>query len=163
MNNITSTCFYIRDMCDYPELNAVYGRYFPRNPPARACVQVPMTDCIEMEIIAAEDDVDDAGVSRWTRKAMHVQSVSHWAPANIGPYSQAVELADQWIFISGQIGLVAGSMTLPEPPSFSAECALSLRHAQRILQAMHQTLNLHDAIQVFLYFFFTKKKKKMSI
>ncbi len=27
------------------------------------------------------------------RKTMHVQSVSHWAPANIGPYSQAVEVS----------------------------------------------------------------------
>jgi len=23
---------------------------------------------------------------------MHVQSISHWAPANIGPYSQVVEV-----------------------------------------------------------------------
>ena len=23
---------------------------------------------------------------------MHVQSISHWAPANIGPYSQAVKV-----------------------------------------------------------------------
>ncbi len=27
------------------------------------------------------------------RSTMHVQSVSHWAPANIGPYSQAVEVS----------------------------------------------------------------------
>ena len=25
---------------------------------------------------------------------MHVQSISHWAPANIGPYSQAVEVSN---------------------------------------------------------------------
>ena len=26
------------------------------------------------------------------KKVMHVQSVSHWAPANIGPYSQVVQV-----------------------------------------------------------------------
>lgn len=27
-----------------------------------------------------------------TRQAMHVQSLSYWAPANIGPYSQLVDV-----------------------------------------------------------------------
>ena len=26
---------------------------------------------------------------------MHVQSISHWAPANIGPYSQAVKVMER--------------------------------------------------------------------
>jgi len=26
------------------------------------------------------------------KRVMHVQSISHWAPANIGPYSQVVEV-----------------------------------------------------------------------
>jgi hypothetical protein len=30
---------------------------------------------------------------------MHVQSVSHWAPANIGPYSQAVQVRKIKVFI----------------------------------------------------------------
>ena len=29
------------------------------------------------------------------RSAMHVQSISHWAPANIGPYSQAVKVMER--------------------------------------------------------------------
>ncbi len=33
-----------------------------------------------------------AGRLQPRREAMHVQSVSHWAPANIGPYSQAVQV-----------------------------------------------------------------------
>ena len=42
---------------------------------------------------------------------MHVQSFSHWAPANIGPYSQAVQIGDA-LFLAGQIGLVPGIMQL---------------------------------------------------
>ena len=29
------------------------------------------------------------------RQTMHVQGLSHWAPANIGPYSQAVKVREQ--------------------------------------------------------------------
>ena len=29
------------------------------------------------------------------RLTMHVQGLSHWAPANIGPYSQAVKVREQ--------------------------------------------------------------------
>ena len=36
-------------------------------------------------------------------QVLHVQGVSHWAPANIGPYSQGV-LASNQLHVSGQIG-----------------------------------------------------------
>ena len=45
------------------------------------------------------------------RQVMHVQSISHWAAANIGPYSQAVEV-DGILYIAGLIGLVSGVMEL---------------------------------------------------
>ena len=32
------------------------------------------------------------------RSTMHVQSISHWAPANIGPYSQAVKVMERPTF-----------------------------------------------------------------
>ena len=41
-----------------------------------------------------EDDarlIEERGGGRST---MHVQSISHWAPANIGPYSQAVKVGN---------------------------------------------------------------------
>lgn len=52
------------------------------------------------------------------------------------------------IFVSGVIGLIPGSMTLPQPTSFEAECRLALRHADRILNAMDSTVDLSHAIQV---------------
>lgn len=53
------------------------------------------------------------GESDSRRHTMHVQTVSHWAPANIGPYSQAVRVGDV-IYVAGQIALVPGSMQLVE-------------------------------------------------
>jgi diphthine-ammonia ligase len=40
------------------------------------------------------DDRPSAGGSGRVqgRQALHVQGLSHWAPANIGPYSQAVSV-----------------------------------------------------------------------
>ncbi len=70
----------------FARVNAVYGTYFGSSPPARACVAVGLPegiriklDCIAYTETKAED-----------RQALHVQSLSYWAPANIGPYSQAI-------------------------------------------------------------------------
>ena len=41
-------------------------------------------------------------------RCLHVQGVSHWAPANIGPYSQGYSLRSK-IHVSGQIGLIPGT------------------------------------------------------
>jgi 2-iminobutanoate/2-iminopropanoate deaminase len=40
MANIVSTTVYLRDLNDFPRMNAVYATYFPSAPPARATVQV---------------------------------------------------------------------------------------------------------------------------
>jgi diphthine-ammonia ligase len=77
---------FISSMEDFASINAVYATYFGVSPPARACVAVDlphplrvMLDCV----VYAEQKKDD-------RKALHVQGLSYWAPANIGPYSQAI-------------------------------------------------------------------------
>lgn len=77
---------------------------------------------------------------------MHVQSVSHWAPANIGPYSQAVKVEDL-IHLAGQIGLVPGSMELISG-GIKPQCLLSLRHIGRLLKAMDPNLTIRDVVQV---------------
>ena len=40
-------------------------------------------------------------------RCMHVQGISHWAPANIGPYSQCTT-AGTLLHVSGQIALIPG-------------------------------------------------------
>jgi hypothetical protein len=48
---------------------------------------------------------------RGQQATLHVQSVSRWAPSNIGPYSQAKTLAGI-VLVSGQIALDPASMLL---------------------------------------------------
>lgn len=121
----------LSSMAHFSEVNRVYATKFGTSPPTRACVasHLPggarvMLDAI-VRLPASDRHPQD-------RVALHVQSRSYWAPANIGPYSQAVMVGSK-IFVSGQIGLIPASLTLPSPSSFLEEAVLSLQHVQRIL------------------------------
>ncbi|KAG2152366.1 meiotically up-regulated 71 protein [Suillus cothurnatus] len=107
--------------------NKAYAKLFGVSPPSRACVGVDLPEGVGMmlECIARKDN---------TRRALHVQSLSYWAPANIGPYSQAVTV-EPYVFVSGQIGLLPPSLTLPSPPSLALETALVFQHTDRIIRA----------------------------
>ncbi|MGM0567241.1 MAG: RidA family protein [Bacteroidota bacterium] len=51
---IKSTCL-LKNMDDFKDMNEVYGKYYPENPPARAAYQVgklPLDVMVEIETIA---------------------------------------------------------------------------------------------------------------
>ena len=95
---------------------------------------------------------------------MHVQGISHWAPANIGPYSQSTQVIFEYKFlsilfifsiclkvgeityVSGQIALIPGSMTIIEG-GIRPQCKLALRHISRIAKAMNAQGQLRDVVQ----------------
>ncbi|KAJ5236425.1 hypothetical protein N7489_006516 [Penicillium chrysogenum] len=85
--------------------------------------------------------------ARDRRQGLHVQSRSYWAPANIGPYSQALSVplqnASRLVYIAGQIPLDPGSMDLAQvegPGSwvenYRLRAVLALQHLWRIGEAM---------------------------
>ena len=43
--------------------------------------------------------------SKYERQVLHVQSISFWAPANIGPYSQAVKVFFNFCLDAKPIGI----------------------------------------------------------
>jgi 2-iminobutanoate/2-iminopropanoate deaminase len=52
---VVKTTVYLTDLSDFPAMNAVYGKFFPENPPARATVQVaklPAGALVEIDAIA---------------------------------------------------------------------------------------------------------------
>ena len=68
---------------------------------------------------------------------MHVQSISCWAPANIGPYSQLIEANDA-LFIAGIIGMIPDTLLMPDHhlslnERVWQEACLSIKHIQAIL------------------------------
>lgn len=126
LNNFCVITMYVRSMADYASLNEAYVKAFNfTNPPTRVCVECPLPPKCQviMEAVAFRPRSKDMENRRHT---MHVQSISHWAPANIGPYSQSTRV-DEITYISGQIALVPGSMTIIEG-GIRPQCKLALRH-----------------------------------
>lgn len=118
----------------FPSLNAIYATFFGTSPPTRACVAVDLPSSIRIKFDCfayAETDSNQ-------RTALHVQGLSYWAPANIGPYSQAV-LINENMFLSGQIGLLPASLSLPSPQDPATETALIFQHTERIVDAMRKS------------------------
>ena len=150
-SSIVSTTLILCSMADFAAVNLIYGELFPKpNPPARvtmACALPAGTKLMLSVVISLNDKFD----------ALHVQSRSYWAPANIGPYSQAVSmslhdtLCARLVFVAGQIPLVPGTMDLLGPPiaqkgstddnlqwqdAFWLRCCFSLQHIWRIGREM---------------------------
>lgn len=73
-------------MEDFVRVNAMYKSFFGTSPPARACIAVdlPAGTNVRLDCIAFSE------TKPLDRRALHVQGLSYWAPANIGPYSQAI-------------------------------------------------------------------------
>ncbi len=58
LQNIVKTTIFLTDLADFQAVNAIYGSYFPQQPPARSTVQVaalPRGARIEIEAIALVD------------------------------------------------------------------------------------------------------------
>jgi 2-iminobutanoate/2-iminopropanoate deaminase len=53
--HVLKTTIFLRDMADFAKVNAVYGEFFPANPPARSTVAVaglPKGGAVEIEVVA---------------------------------------------------------------------------------------------------------------
>lgn len=169
---LTSTIL-LRHMTDFPAVNAIYGALFDvPNPPSRVCVACGDS----LSALTAGSNSDSNSGSRINiaiyltvyigftnktdqrRQGLHVQSRSYWAPANIGPYSQAISIpltslssssspsssqaspngndGPRLVTIAGQIPLVPATMTLPPVPEDIAE------------QGQRQSLNTQLALSL---------------
>ncbi|KAL2808854.1 hypothetical protein BJX63DRAFT_435742 [Aspergillus granulosus] len=146
--DIVFTTVLLRSMGDFPLMNSIYVSLFKKpNPPARATVACGETLPEGVNVMLSM--VVDLG-SRARRNGLHVQSRSYWAPANIGPYSQAISVplqgTERVTYIAGQIPLEPASMELAEGPPTAGEpswaqtyclrAVLSLQHMWRIGTAM---------------------------
>lgn len=140
---------YVRNMSEYGALNQVYARYFHfANPPTRVCVECPLPRGLHVIVEAVAFRALPAKELNAAdpRHTMHVQGISHWAPANIGPYSQSTRVGEI-TYVSGQIALVPGSMRLVEG-GIKPQCQLALRHVARVARAMNaQGGQLRDVVQ----------------
>ncbi|KAL2351813.1 putative ATP binding L-PSP endoribonuclease family protein [Cryomyces antarcticus] len=142
---ILFTTILLRSMSDFADVNKAYGAWFTlANPPAR--VTVACGDTLPHGVYVMLSFVAGVTMGR-PRRCLHVQSRSYWAPANIGPYSQAITIAleatspdpsesREMVFVAGQIPLVPASMEIVSASDFRMQTTLSLQHLWRIGRAM---------------------------
>ncbi|KAI8962707.1 adenine nucleotide alpha hydrolases-like protein [Daldinia sp. FL1419] len=147
---IVNSIIVLRRMADFPTVNKLYGALFHEpNPPARvtiSCGDLLLPQGADITILLTVQPQ----MRRNDRRGLHVQSRSYWAPANIGPYSQAVAYpllrSDEGqnndaqnsksplaVSIAGQIPLVPASMTLPPIPKDGSSLALQITLALQYL------------------------------
>jgi diphthine-ammonia ligase len=142
VRNVTSTMLMLASMDDFSTVNVHYAELFSSiKPPARCTFATALSTGIKVSLnIVIDLRHTDA------RRSLHVQSRSYWAPANIGPYSQAVteRLSSigfdddsasraELVNFAGQIPLRPITMELAFEDELQ-NIALSLQHLWRVGQ-----------------------------
>ncbi|KAK7752445.1 hypothetical protein SLS62_005598 [Diatrype stigma] len=92
---ITNAIVVLRRMADFPAINKLYGSLFGEpNPPARVTISCgdALPEGCDIAVYLAVHAPRSHGGGGDDRLGLHVQSRSYWAPANIGPYSQAISV-----------------------------------------------------------------------
>ncbi|KAF4633031.1 hypothetical protein G7Y89_g5103 [Cudoniella acicularis] len=158
--DIISTIIILRSMDDFAAVNKIYSALFSEpNPPSRVTIScgdmLPTNTHLIIHLKVSKPDIPSQS-SPQMRKALHVQSRSYWAPANIGPYSQAISTLvastaesqedEIWtVAVAGQIPLIPHAMSLPATTTneggdllgdFKHQVVLALQHLWRIGQEM---------------------------
>ncbi|XP_031559563.1 diphthine--ammonia ligase-like [Actinia tenebrosa] len=164
MDDIILMQLFIKNMSDFSRINSIYQKYFHINPPTRACLEANLDDdtLLQMDCLlyrpinipdkqrqTSNEQVAIPHTLRHSKETMHVQSVSHWASANIGPYSQAVKVGPLML-VSGCIGLWPSTMSIVEG-GIAVQAALSLRHVDRIITAFKPMESLLNVFYGFCY------------
>jgi len=148
---IINTTILLRRMADFFTVNTIYGALFDApNPPSRVTVSCGDLFSKDPSINIAVYLTVHHGLRHGQRQGLHVQSRSYWAPANIGPYSQAITIPvaslasttngsdatlgvnPKLVSIAGQIPLVPATMALPAEGGLPLQLTLSLQHLWRI-------------------------------
>ena len=93
--DVDAVQLYVADLAHFAAVNEAYLRVVPAHaPPARACVELALPPGVPacVELLAAVPVLGPEAEDRVApepKRSLHVQSLSCWAPACIGPYAQA--------------------------------------------------------------------------
>mmetsp|Transcript_36445 Transcript_36445/g.86558 ORF Transcript_36445/g.86558 Transcript_36445/m.86558 type:complete len:631 (+) Transcript_36445:271-2163(+) len=128
---------YLHSMDLFGEVNLAYNKEVVRMcPPARACVELPLAQdtCLQLDVLVRSSPRRCGS----TRRTLHVQSISEWAPPCIGPYSQGVA-QDGLVFMAGQISLDPPSMKIVQG-GIRAEVRQALQNCEAAAIALQTSL-----------------------
>ena len=122
----------VNDLAQFKDLNTEYVKYFGLKPPVRVCVEIPGDEIIAF-FVSWNPQLGDKEAMESQRENLHVQSVSCWAPPNIGPYSQ-VNKFDNLLLLAGQIGLYAPKLCLIDPNDIILQYKQLKQNYNKVLQ-----------------------------
>lgn len=137
--DVSGVAVQLADISSFAVFNQCYARCVPQSsPPTRFSVCVSLEEPV-LFVISIQ-------VCKSSSRHMHVESLSFWAPANIGPYSQSQLYPRQapdssaLLLVSGQIALVPERMMLVAaeggwPQQLQAECAQVSRNLAAVVAA----------------------------
>ncbi|XP_073656816.1 uncharacterized protein [Tursiops truncatus] len=89
LKDIILVHLYLKNMKDFSSINSAYVTTFKHCLPARVCVEtmLPEEVLFSIDCLIHQSDIKiDDGLFH-PKEILHVQNISHWAPASIGPYS----------------------------------------------------------------------------
>jgi diphthine-ammonia ligase len=165
---------YLSEISHFAAINAHYRDVFGvLLPPSRSCVAVGkgvlpggrrvMMDCIVqcgsgqyMRTLPTDAAIFTNPYTQaahktstsWLRQVLHVQSISHWAPVCVGPYSQVNTLRSGLHFLAGQIGLKPASMTLHD--TWTLQLQQTWKNVACVLDALNGA-SLDNMLSCLLY------------
>ena len=150
---------YLSEISHFSNINTHYQTFFGSLlPPSRSCVAVGpnvlpggrrvLLDCMVQlgsgEYMRTNDSSPNinneyaiaahATKTSKLRDVLHVQSLSHWAPVCVGPYSQVNTLRSCLHFCAGQIGLVPATMKLQ--PTWALQLEQCWKNVASVLDAL---------------------------
>ncbi|KAK4276262.1 hypothetical protein QN277_019230 [Acacia crassicarpa] len=128
--NVLYVHLYIDDMTQFSVANDTYVKFITHENcsfgvPSRSTVEMPL---VQMGLGRALVEV--LVTKNQTKKVLHVQSISCWAPSCIGPYSQAT-LHEGILQMAGQLGLDPPTMNLCSGGP-SAELEQALKNSEAV-------------------------------
>lgn len=151
---IISSSLILQDISNFAKINRIYNKWFETNkwgplPPSRACVgsnMLSLQNMVQLSVIIdttpqtiVNHSNGDVKINK-NKDGLHVQGRSYWAPCNIGPYSQATWLHNDYenkvARISGQIALIPKSMDLVSNDDPWTQSVLALKHFDTLKQTI---------------------------
>jgi len=138
-DHLVYTQVYLDDIGKFPEMDEVFGRYFPKNPPARAVLGVARTpdSPVQISAIAVRNLAD--------RKAVSVPHSKGEGSASAGV------LTHDLLFISSMAGSDPNTGKVPDDPAAQVDLALDR------MQAVVKAAGLELANMVFVNPYLTRE------
>lgn len=137
--NVIYIHLYIADMSEFAVANETYVRFITQKKcqfgvPSRSTIELPLLQVglgrAYIEVLVANDK---------SKRVLHVQSISCWAPSCIGPYSQAT-LHREVLHMAGQLGLDPPTMLLCSGGP-TAELELALQNSEAVAKCFHCSIS----------------------